>query len=435
MALVERPGEVVSRDELFRTLWGGETFVSFDRSLNFCLSRLRRALRDDARNPRFVETLPGRGYRFIAPVSRGFTLERAGSEGRPAPGSSGRPRRLMSALALSAVLLLTLSLSPRRAEPRDPGALLLYAEAHALCGTAGWRRSVPLYREALSRDPGFAAAHAGLAESYLALGEEGALDPGQAFPAARDAARRALELEERVDARLVLGRVLLAYDWDWTGAERELTRALELDPSSVRALVSLARLRSVRGDHGGAIQAARRAESLDPAALEAVEEVAWCYYRARRLDEAARQFRLVGERRPEEAHHRLFALFRQAGRHQEALREALALMTRVGVPEADRAALERLAPEAAEAAYLRGTVAYLRRDASRYRVPPERMALLHAALGERAAAIDWLSLAADERSPGLVTALVDPTLDPLRAEPGFVTLVHRVGSRAAPGSS
>ena len=90
LALLERPGEVVSREELCRALWGGETFVSFDRSLNFCLSRLRVALRDDARNPRFVETLPGRGYRFIAPVSKGLA-GRASREGRSGAPPSGRP--------------------------------------------------------------------------------------------------------------------------------------------------------------------------------------------------------------------------------------------------------------------------------------------------------------------------------------------------------
>jgi hypothetical protein len=63
------------------------------------------------------------------------------------------------------------------------------------------------------------------------------------------------------------------------------------------------------------------------------------------------------------------------------------------------------------------------------------MALLHAALGEAAAALGWLSLAAEERSPGLVTALADPTLDTLRAEPDFVSLMRRVGSRAVPGAS
>ncbi len=428
IALLERPGEVVSRDELRRLLWGAETFVSFDRSLNFCLSRLRGALRDDARSPRFVETVPGRGYRFIAPVSFEGAPSPRGDPAAPGATRASRANRLPPALALTTALLLVLSLGPRRAEPRDPVARALYAEAHALCGTAGWRRSVPLYRQAVARDPGFAAAYAGLAESYLALGEEGAIHPGQAFPVAREAARRALALEERADARLVLGRLLLAYDWDWSGSERELRRALVLEPASVRGWVSLARLLSARGDHAAAIDAARRAEALDPAAPGPVEELAWCYYRARRMDEAARHFRLVGERRPEEAHQRLFNLFRQAGRHEEALGEAQALMKRVGVPETDRAALERLSPEAAATVFLRGTVAHLRRDASRYRVPPERMALLHASLGESAPAMRWLSLAVEERSPGLVMTLVDPVLDPLRSRPDFVRLVRRVGS-------
>jgi tetratricopeptide (TPR) repeat protein len=290
---------------------------------------------------------------------------------------------------------------------------------------------VPLYRAALARDPRLAAAHAGMAQSYLALAETGSLAPGQAFPAAADAAREAVALEERADAREVLGRVLLEYHWDWPAAERELRRALALDRTSARAWVSLARLLSSRGDHGAAVEAARRAEALDPAAWEAVEELAWCYYRARRLDEAARQFRLLGERRPEEAHHRLFSLFRQAGRYQEALGEAQALMRRVGVPEAQRTALRRLAPEKAAAVYLRGTVAHLRREASVHRVPPERVALLYAALGESTAALAWLSRAAEERSPGLVTALVDPTLDALRADAGFVSLARRVGARGA----
>jgi DNA-binding winged helix-turn-helix (wHTH) protein/tetratricopeptide (TPR) repeat protein len=431
VALLERPGRIVSRDQLRQRLWGGTTFVAFDRSLNFCVSSLRRALADDARSPRFVETVPGRGYRFIAPVHGAEDQEIPVREMRAEPGPPVRTRATSAGVAFATLLLLGLSFAPPRPEPRDSAAQALYAEARALCGTAGWRRSVPLFRAALARDPRFAAAHAGLAEAYLALGETASIDPGEALPRAREAAHRALELEDRADARLVLGRVLLEHDWDWSGSEREIRRALALDPSSVPAWVALARVLSVRGDHAGAIRSARRAEALDPAAPEAVEELAWCYYRARRLDEAARQFRLVGERRPEEAHQLLFTLFRQAGRYPEALAEAHALMRRVGVPARDRAALERMPPEAAARAYLRGTVAYLRREASRNHIPPERMALLHAALGESSAAIAWLSAAAEQHSPGLVTALLDPTLDTLRSEPGFVSLVRRVGSPAA----
>src|SRR5262245_42903443 len=64
--LASRPGELVSRDEIRRHLWSEDTFVEFDRSLNFCVAAVRAALRDEARSPRFVETVPKRGYRFIA---------------------------------------------------------------------------------------------------------------------------------------------------------------------------------------------------------------------------------------------------------------------------------------------------------------------------------------------------------------------------------
>ena len=68
--LASRPGELISRDELQREIWGEETFVDFEHGVNFCVSRIRAALRDDAETPRFVETLPRRGYRFVAPVKQ-----------------------------------------------------------------------------------------------------------------------------------------------------------------------------------------------------------------------------------------------------------------------------------------------------------------------------------------------------------------------------
>jgi DNA-binding winged helix-turn-helix (wHTH) protein len=71
--LLERPGEVVSRDELQKRLWPGDTFVDFDRGLNKAVNHLRDALGDSAESPRFIETLPKRGYRFIASVSSGFS--------------------------------------------------------------------------------------------------------------------------------------------------------------------------------------------------------------------------------------------------------------------------------------------------------------------------------------------------------------------------
>jgi len=435
LCLLERPGEVVSRTDLRLALWGDRTFVSFDRSLNFCLSRLRTALGDDARSPRFIQTVPGRGYRFVAPVRRVRAPENAvatrDERKRPLNGSG----RLAAAFALTAGLSMTSSLLPRRLEAPDSVAKALFSEARSLCGTSGWRRSIGLYRAACAREPLFAAAHAGMADAYLRLGEQGTLEAGEAFPAARAAARRALAIEDRADAHLVLGRTSMAFEWDWTSAERELRQSLTLEPGSVTAWVSWARYLSVRGQHDEAVRAAQHAEALDPHADEAIEEAAWCYYRARRFDQAARQFRLVAGRRPEEAHHRLFAIFRLSGRDEEAFREARAVMIRAGVDESQLRLLQRLDPRQAADAYLRGTVAFLRREASVDRVPPERLALLHAALGESSEAIGWLQAAVVERSPGLVTTLVDPALDSLRDDPAFVSLARHVGSTTALGAS
>jgi DNA-binding winged helix-turn-helix (wHTH) protein/Flp pilus assembly protein TadD len=84
--LLERPGEVVSRDELRKNLWSAETFVDFDHSLNSAIKKLREALGDSAENPRYIETLPRQGYRFIAPVT--FGVAEAGAEPAPQPVSA-----------------------------------------------------------------------------------------------------------------------------------------------------------------------------------------------------------------------------------------------------------------------------------------------------------------------------------------------------------
>src|SRR5882672_10859668 len=91
--LVERAGEVVSREELQQRVWSGDTFVDFERGLNYCIGQIRAALGDSASDPRFVETLPRRGYRFIAAIQG------------PAPATVARPRPWMAIAATAATLL------------------------------------------------------------------------------------------------------------------------------------------------------------------------------------------------------------------------------------------------------------------------------------------------------------------------------------------
>ena len=103
--LLDRAGEVVTRDALRQTIWGGDTFVDFDRGLNFCIAQIRAALADTADSPRFIRTLPKRGYQFIAPVER---LDAAGARrgSLPAPAFAERratARRLAVAMVVVAL--------------------------------------------------------------------------------------------------------------------------------------------------------------------------------------------------------------------------------------------------------------------------------------------------------------------------------------------
>jgi DNA-binding winged helix-turn-helix (wHTH) protein/TolB-like protein len=102
--LASRPGEVVSRDELRQLVWADGTFVDFERGLNFCVAQIRSALGDSAESPRFVETLPRRGYRFIAPVQADLPMSRADEAIEP-PAAAPPVRRSPARLAIVALLL------------------------------------------------------------------------------------------------------------------------------------------------------------------------------------------------------------------------------------------------------------------------------------------------------------------------------------------
>jgi TolB-like protein/DNA-binding winged helix-turn-helix (wHTH) protein/tetratricopeptide (TPR) repeat protein len=123
LMLLERPGEVVSREHIQKRLWPADTFVDFDRGLNRATNRLRESLGDDAENPRFVETLPRRGYRFIAPVDLPENPVETAEPGLkfPAPAEIAQPattRRNLwifgAGALLSAAALLALALAPSR---------------------------------------------------------------------------------------------------------------------------------------------------------------------------------------------------------------------------------------------------------------------------------------------------------------------------------
>ena len=437
--LLRHAGEVVTRDEMRLALWPEGGDVDHERGLNYCVNRVRRALGDDAQTPRFLETLPRRGYRFLAEVDVVLAPPRDASAAPAA--TSRRTAPALRPLVVGATVLLFAfqagGTHKRRSEPGqagvpslDPVAQEAFQRGRRLLdeGPTGWRQSITWFQEAARRDAGFALARYGLADAYMRLGENGVLPPGEAFPAARRAALETIEIEERVEPLVILAALQLNYDWDWDGAERTIRRALALDEDSLDARLFYARLLSASGRHTEAMQAIRETEARVPGCPVIVRDAAFIHYRARRFDEAARLFGDWAALEPDRAdpHHWLALLHYAMGRLPEAKREGRVALARGGAVPTYLARYDALEPGPAMAFYVRGSIRYLERLASQQSVTPDDLARLRAQLGEREDALRDLRRAADERSPRLLPYLVDPAFDSLRQDPRFQELVLRV---------
>ena len=126
-------------------------------------------------------------------------------------------------------------------------------------------KSIDYFLQAIERDPTYALAYAGLADSYRALAIAGEITPSETLPKGKAAALKAIEIDENVaQAHAVLGFIVLWLDWNWTESERHLKRAMELDPSLSEAQIYYANLLSNLGRHEEALVFARRARELDP---------------------------------------------------------------------------------------------------------------------------------------------------------------------------
>ena len=418
--LVASPGRIVTRDELRRHIWGDSRFVDFDRNLNFTIAAVRDALGDSARNPRFIETIPRRGYRFIADVAR--VAEARGD----AAATSGARAAHRLPLAIAAIIVALIQTpAPQGAHTRTTAAAdalsaFEQGQTEASEGLDGRRRSVYRFREAARLDPRFAEAHYALADIYLDLARQRLLPAAAALTEARDAALRAVALEEVADTRRVLGDVRLLRDWDWNGARRELARSIEMAPASDMALTEYARFLSAAGEHARAIDTIDRAETLSPICDLVLWESALIRYRAHRGAEAIQKIRLAEEFGPPggadaaDWHVRLAWLTFLVRVDERAWDLAAAAASEIaGVPtEASEAAVRLFARHAAD------REARLARTAD----GPVRTATLYAVAGDANASLMWLERALDARDPALPFGLRNPAFDGLRGSTRFVRI-------------
>ena len=605
--LLERPGDLVTREELRQKLWPGDTFVDFDTGLNSAVKKLRDALCDSAEEPRYIETLPRRGYRFIAqlengdlstgvaqieslavirlrpnPNEEGLRAERpADGEVDVRPTGTSRARLWLAlgssvaGLALIAVTyvmlrghtghtaqtrirsLAVLPLSnlsgdstqeylademteelcgrlarihdlrviSRTSVMRFKGTKLSVPEIARTLGVdalvegsvirqgsrirvhaqlirastdehiwsdeydgelgdvlalesevaqsiarrvevkvtgeerarliaahhvspevyesylkaedqfrksssrAGFEQSIAYFEETIGKDTNFAPAYVGLANVYERLGSvRGGAPPKETHPKMMSAARKAIELDPDLAEPHVLLAEVYQKQWQWSDAEAEFKRALELNSNDAGAHVGYAKWLLCQGRTDEALAWVQRARELDPlggAGITPVGGVAitngFILFYARRYDEAIRELRnddpdhwylglaLIANGQPDEA---ITVLEKALGTDRNPA--VMGVLVRAYAHAGRRREALRLVDE------------LKRRQQTSY-VAAAPFVNAYLGLGDNEQALAWLERAYEEQSNMLQLIKVHPYFDPLRGDPRFVDLVHRVG--------
>jgi TolB-like protein/Tfp pilus assembly protein PilF len=292
-------------------------------------------------------------------------------------------------------------------------------------------RAVGLFGEVIEADSTFARAYVGLASSYILLHYYGSLAPGEAYPRARAAAERALELDESLaDAHASLGLVNRDFDRDWDGAEREFRRALQLDPRSTSSLQWYAELLAVVSRFDEAEARIAEAQRSAPLSLIVRAVHGWVLTSAGKTREARRQLEATLEMDPDfpQSNWFLGQLHFAEGNYGAALQSlgrAAELSGRASRMVADLAAAHARAGNGDRARELLQELET--RLGQNGNVPRYEAAIVYAGLGELDRAFQELEAALDERTWQVVAMGIDPMLDPLRDDPRLQDLLRRVG--------
>ncbi len=543
-ALLRRAGALVTREELRTEIWQADTFVDFDHSLHNAIARLREALGDSAEAPRFIETLPRRGYRFIAKVEG---LEHEGLASSAVLASSQRHIQSLAVLPLEdhsanreheyfadgmtealitslakikalRVISRTSAMRYRGARKSLPqiarelnvdsviegsvlrsgnririAAQLIHAstdehlwaesyerdfqdilalqseiarhvaeqvrvvltpaeratlehvrkidpESHELYLNARYfwnkrtedsvRKALGYFQQAIDKDPTYAQAYAGIADCYNILGYYNAQPPEEAYPKAKAAAIKALQLDDSLaEPHAALGVFKRDFEWDWPGAEEQFQQAMALNPGYVEARHWRSTLLSMLGKQSDALQEKLKALSMDPLSVVIKTDLARMFYFSRNYDEAIAQYRAALDMDSSFAFAQLWLAqaYEQKGMFEDAVRT---LEEAVNKSVDSSYALAKLGHAYAVSGQLANAMKVfvkMQTLSTRRYVSPCDMALVQIGLGQNDEAFTWLDRALESRSLWLGYLNVEPQFDPIRADKRFLRLRASVG--------
>ena len=294
----------------------------------------------------------------------------------------------------------------------------------------GFYKAIEYFQQAVGKDPSYALAHTGLADSYVLLGWNSYLPPKDAFPKAKIAAMEALRFDPRLgEAHAPLAAVLWLHDWQWQEAQKEFERGLALNPVYPTANHWYAEYLMTMGRNVEAIARMKSSQDLDPLSLIISVAIGWAYYMAQRYEDAIEQFRRTVELDPNYpvTYWILGLVLRKMGRYELAIAEGKKGLKLSGSSSLMRAALAQTFATAGRRKEAIQILDDLTRLAEQKYVAPYFFAGIHIGLGEEDRAIEYLEKSYEEHCHWLIYLHIDPSMDGLRSNPRFQDLALRVG--------
>jgi eukaryotic-like serine/threonine-protein kinase len=321
-----------------------------------------------------------------------------------------------------------------KAPTDNPEAYQDYLKGRYLWSRAtedGVNKGIEYFQQAIAKDPNYALAYAGLADSYTLLAGLAVAPPKESFPKAEAASLKAVELDETLgEAHVSRGFILGLYDWDLPGADKEFLRAIELNPNNSNAhhLCCIILLHAGRLDD--AMSEERRAVELDPLSPVANRAEGAMFFYQRKYDQAIEQLKKTLDLAPN------FGLaindLGEAYLEKSMFAEAIAEFEKgVAMPLGKVAPLSSLAYAYARAgrkAEAQKILDQLNKLSKQQYIQPRLMARIYVGLGDKDKAFEFLEKSFDDRSieSGFATLNVDPTFDPLRSDPRLPELLRRM---------
>ncbi|PYX25977.1 MAG: hypothetical protein DMG87_00645, partial [Acidobacteria bacterium] len=292
----------------------------------------------------------------------------------------------------------------------------------------GFKRASDYFNQAVEKDPNYAQAYAGLADTYNFMGDSGYVAPLQAWQNAKSAATQAVKIDDSLpEAHISLALVREDYDWDWSGAENEFKRAIQLNPNSATAhqwygdfLTKLGRFEDARLE-------LKKAQELDPLSLLINTTVGRQLYFSRQYEAAIDQLQKALDMDPNfvPAQHAIESAYAQNGMFKEAVAERQKVLTLSGNPDL-AAAIGEDYRQSGYPGVLQSWLEGLKEVSKRGYVSPYNIAQIYGRLGEKDQALAWLEQAYNQRDSKLTYMKIEPAFDEIRSQPRFQQLLHRL---------